>query len=172
MITFITIGERKRNTTRHQQEKTLKRKTPSSDSDSDSSKDEDSDDEYLNKSKFCLHVISMLFWTNGVVLQYETDGKTFPRFVHWFGTNTLEEAFGVVEEKKCLSLSQLSHEKKMRLKDKICRKKYGRLNYQLMLDAMEKPENERLPFPKLPEDYELVLGPKADRYLFELEAEP
>ena len=53
------IGERKRNTTRHQQEKNLKRKTPSSDSDSDSSEDEDSDDAYLNKSKFCLNVLSL-----------------------------------------------------------------------------------------------------------------
>ena len=61
MITFITIGDGKSNARRNKPKPTLKRKAASSDSDSDSSEDDDSDsdDEYLNKSKFGLHVISL-----------------------------------------------------------------------------------------------------------------
>ena len=59
----------------------------------------------------------------------------------------------------------------MGLKDKICHKKEGLQRYKVMKKAMGKPEHERRPFQKMQEEYEYVLGPNADRYLFELEAE-
>ena len=59
----------------------------------------------------------------------------------------------------------------MGLKEKICKTKDGRRKYQLMKKTMEKPVHLRRPFSKLREEYEYVIGPTADRYLFELEAE-
>ena len=96
------------------------------------------------------------------------DISQVPRIVYWFGSNKLENAFSILEGKACITYQRGME---MGLKEKICMTKDGRQKYKLMKTANSKPVHSRRSFPKLREEYEYVIGPMADRHLFDIEAE-
>lgn len=88
-----------------------------------------------------------------------------PWIVYWFGEKRFRNAFSILT-KDCVT-----YETGIKLKlDIKCRTKDVQ-SYNEMMEVILKPPHERRPFPEFMEDYEYVIGPKADRLLVEMETE-
>ncbi len=101
---------------------------------------------------------------------------------YWFSANRLDDAFSIFKEEdwityeegveKGLSNIPANISKKVSMKLKLSpEEKVIHRTWTAMKEAVNKPLDERLPFPKLKEDYECVLGLGGDRLLIEVKTE-
>lgn len=84
--------------------------------------------------------------------------------MYWFGHEKVDDAFSILKEDDCLSYEE-------GIKKGLSRETIGSKKWDEMQRVREKHITERLPFQKLREFYEYVVGPRADRLLVELETE-
>lgn len=105
-----------------------------------------------------------------------------PRIVFWFSAETMEDSFSVLTSEDWISYEEGVEKGLATIPAKIKRKIEDKMNlspseklivkaYEGMEEALHKEPENRLPFKKLKEDYEYVLGLGGDRLLIEVKAE-
>lgn len=101
-------------------------------------------------------------WFNKFHKVSVNDVSQVPLVVYWFGVKRSRK-FSILNRKDIILLDE-------GLEMDICRRHHGPDAWDEMREALCKPLSERPPFQKLPEEYEYVVGPRADRLLVEIEA--
>lgn len=121
-------------------------------------------------------------WMEAFKKHKASKGSPFPMIAYWFGVKTLENAFSVFRGEDWITYEEGVEKGLANVPAKITKKlaknemlttdeKSILSTWTAMKDALDQPPEKRLPFPKLREDYECVMGLGGDRLLVEVKTE-